>query len=246
MTQKLEWKIAAALRHTGHVTVDQAGECAEAVMALMIAAQSEPATRAVPVAILDKPAQVGGGIFRAGIKWSTVIGAAQRHFEHMQPPENEAERIAKARKFADIVRGIAAPTPDAERHVANHAGDGDAQAAVAPDWKAEEAAFDAYMNEPCALGSPVSRRNMYRNGTAVARVRDGWMLRARLAAPAEPTEQPVTNSEKTMSDLQILESAADATMCPEERELFDKFDADTKQRFLNQILKRAAQPTEPK
>lgn len=42
-----------------------------------------------------------------------------------------------------------------------------------------------------------------------------------------------------MFDIQIINSAADATMNPAERDLFDQFDDDTKQRFLNQILKRA-------
>lgn len=38
--------------------------------------------QAVPEPTLDAPARVGGGIFQKGIKWSTVIGAAQRHYEH--------------------------------------------------------------------------------------------------------------------------------------------------------------------
>lgn len=32
--------------------------------------------------ILDKPAAVGNGTFQKGVKWSTVIGAAQRHYEN--------------------------------------------------------------------------------------------------------------------------------------------------------------------
>jgi len=36
----------------------------------------------VPEPTLDAPARVGGGIFQKGIKWSTVIGATQRHYEH--------------------------------------------------------------------------------------------------------------------------------------------------------------------
>jgi hypothetical protein len=59
-------------------------------------------------------------------------------------------------------------------------------------------------------------------------------------ASALPAAQP-TVTETTMPNIEILESAADATMNPEERDLFDKFDADTKQRFLNQILKRAVE-----
>lgn len=38
--------------------------------------------QAMPEPTLDAPARVGGGIFQKGIKWSTVIGAAQRHYEH--------------------------------------------------------------------------------------------------------------------------------------------------------------------
>jgi hypothetical protein len=32
--------------------------------------------------VLDAPACVGGGTFQKGVKWSTVIGAAQRHHEN--------------------------------------------------------------------------------------------------------------------------------------------------------------------
>lgn len=45
---------------------------------------------------LDKPAKVGGGRFGVGIKWSTVITAAQRLYEYEVTPEKEAERIAGA------------------------------------------------------------------------------------------------------------------------------------------------------
>jgi hypothetical protein len=48
-----------------------------------------------------------------------------------------------------------------------------------------------------------------------------------------------TTKENAMFDIQIINSAADATMNPAERDLFDQFDDDTKQRFLNQILVRA-------
>lgn len=57
---------------------------------------------------LDKPAQVGNGRFGVGVKWSTVIGAAQRHHEYMNTPEREAERIAQAQVLADFVLGRAA------------------------------------------------------------------------------------------------------------------------------------------
>ena len=32
--------------------------------------------------VLDAPACVGGGTFQKGVKWSTVIAAAQRHFKY--------------------------------------------------------------------------------------------------------------------------------------------------------------------
>lgn len=32
--------------------------------------------------VLDKPAKVGAGTFGVGIKWSTVISAAQRQYEY--------------------------------------------------------------------------------------------------------------------------------------------------------------------
>lgn len=45
---------------------------------------------------LDKPAKVGGSRFSVGIKWSTVITAAQRLYGYEVTPEKEAERIAGA------------------------------------------------------------------------------------------------------------------------------------------------------
>lgn len=53
---------------------------------------------------LDKRAQVGNTRFGVGIKWSTVIGAAQRHFEFMQTPEKEADRIANASQIIERIR----------------------------------------------------------------------------------------------------------------------------------------------
>lgn len=58
---------------------------------------------------LDKPAQVGNGRFGVGVKWSTVIGAAQRHHEYMNTPELEAERIAKGNEFWSEFRRAAVP-----------------------------------------------------------------------------------------------------------------------------------------
>jgi hypothetical protein len=42
-----------------------------------------------------------------------------------------------------------------------------------------------------------------------------------------------------MYSIDVINSAADSTMSPDQRDLFDKFDDDTKQRFLNQIVKRS-------
>lgn len=42
-----------------------------------------------------------------------------------------------------------------------------------------------------------------------------------------------------MTNITVINDAADSTMCPEERDLFDTFSDDTKQRFLNQIVKRS-------
>ncbi|WP_186142258.1 hypothetical protein [Burkholderia gladioli] len=60
---------------------------------------------------LDNPAQVGGTRFGKGVKWSTVIGAAQRHFDFMQTPDNEARRIARAAELMAAVRDGAAVSP---------------------------------------------------------------------------------------------------------------------------------------
>ena len=49
-----------------------------------------------PHMTLDKPAQVSGTRFGTGVKWSTVIGAAQRYYEFTQTPEKEAIRIENA------------------------------------------------------------------------------------------------------------------------------------------------------
>jgi hypothetical protein len=57
-------------------------------------------------AVLDKPAQVSATRFGKGVKWATVIGAAQRYYEFMQTPEKEALRIENARAF---IEGLAAP-----------------------------------------------------------------------------------------------------------------------------------------
>lgn len=54
----------------------------------------------------------------------------------------------------------------------------------------ERAAFEAHMNEPCAEGSPVSRRSMMRNRTHAELMWEGWKLRAAFPQPvAQPVEQ---------------------------------------------------------
>lgn len=50
---------------------------------------------------LDRPAKVGGVRFGKGVKWSTVIGAAQRKYEYEVTPEKEAARIKRARTVMD-------------------------------------------------------------------------------------------------------------------------------------------------
>ncbi len=48
---------------------------------------------------LDAPAKVAGTIFGVGVKWATVIGKAQRDYEHRddpQPTQEDRERFAKA------------------------------------------------------------------------------------------------------------------------------------------------------
>lgn len=43
--------------------------------------------------VLNKPAKVGNGTFGIGVKWSTVIGAAQRQFEYTQNDVGEKANI---------------------------------------------------------------------------------------------------------------------------------------------------------
>lgn len=57
---------------------------------------------------LDKPAKVGNGRFGVGVKWSTVIAAAQRHYEYEVTPTKEAERIKEgAQKLGQLQELIA-------------------------------------------------------------------------------------------------------------------------------------------
>ncbi|NML31806.1 hypothetical protein [Paraburkholderia antibiotica] len=54
---------------------------------------------------LDKCAQVGGHRFGVGVRWSDVIGAAQRHFEYMTDPVEHSARIRRAELMAAFVQG---------------------------------------------------------------------------------------------------------------------------------------------
>lgn len=75
-----------------------------------------PPIQADPV--LDKPAMVGRGRFGVGVKWSTVIGAAQRLYEYEVTPSKEKVRIKLAQDAMDDLRqfvGVAAADVLAER-----------------------------------------------------------------------------------------------------------------------------------
>lgn len=48
---------------------------------------------------LDSPARVGAGIFQKGIKWSVVIGAAQRYFHFAQDTDWSQPRLELVRKL---------------------------------------------------------------------------------------------------------------------------------------------------
>ena len=52
------------------------------------------AAKAIPDGfVLNKPAKVGSGTFGIGVKWSIVIGAAQRQFEYTQNDVGEKANI---------------------------------------------------------------------------------------------------------------------------------------------------------
>jgi hypothetical protein len=70
--------------------------------------------QSVPVDRLDKPAQVGNGRFGVGVKWSTVIGAAQCHHEYMNTPEKERDRIAMGKEFFERFGAPQPPQPEAQ------------------------------------------------------------------------------------------------------------------------------------
>ena len=63
--------------------------------------------------VLDAPAAVGAVRFGKGVKWSTVIAAAQRHHEYVTQPEQERKRIARAtRNLATVREWCERPTSD--------------------------------------------------------------------------------------------------------------------------------------
>ena len=53
---------------------------------------------------LEKPAKVGGVRFREGVRWSTVIEAAQRLYEYEVTPEKEVDRIERAQETVAYIR----------------------------------------------------------------------------------------------------------------------------------------------
>src|SRR5690606_18282600 len=53
--------------------------------------------------------------FGTGVKWSTVIGAAQRLYQREVTPEKEAERIARGREAIARIQQETAQAPDALR-----------------------------------------------------------------------------------------------------------------------------------
>ena len=59
-----------------------------------IAWEAWQAAKAIPDGfVLNKPAKVGSGTFGIGVKWSIVIGAAQRQFEYTQNDVGEKANI---------------------------------------------------------------------------------------------------------------------------------------------------------
>ena len=59
-----------------------------------VAWEAWQAAKAIPDGfVLNKPAKVGSGTFGIGVKWSIVIGAAQRQFEYTQNDVGEKANI---------------------------------------------------------------------------------------------------------------------------------------------------------
>ncbi|MFW4573958.1 hypothetical protein ACOAP4_26350, partial [Pseudomonas aeruginosa] len=64
-------------------------------------AQPSPAQARSTWPKLEKPAQVGGGRFSAGVSSRLVVEAAQRLYEFESTPEKEAERIERLQAFRE-------------------------------------------------------------------------------------------------------------------------------------------------
>ncbi|WP_438396390.1 hypothetical protein [Caballeronia sp. DA-9] len=92
------------------------GDAQHQVWVAMLAAAPQPPQKDADhiEARLDKPAQVGNGRFGVGVKWSTVIGAAQRHHDYMNTPEKERDRIAMGKEFFERFGEPQAPQSDAQ------------------------------------------------------------------------------------------------------------------------------------
>ncbi len=77
-------------------------ECAaDASRARAALAQPSPAQAEQHWPKLEKPAQVGGGRFSAGVSSRLVVEAAQRLYEFESTPEKEAERIERLQAFRE-------------------------------------------------------------------------------------------------------------------------------------------------
>ncbi|USY26673.1 hypothetical protein NIZ92_06455 [Alcaligenes sp. 1735tsa3] len=88
----------------------------EGAIMLDAEATSAPVAAQAKEPTLDKPAKVGNGRFGVGIKWSTVIAAAQRHYEYEVTPSKEAKRIKEgAQKLGQLQELIGAQTQQVDR-----------------------------------------------------------------------------------------------------------------------------------
>lgn len=104
----LEWAAQVAEANhplTGDWLYDDPHELAKA---LRKGPEMPPVTPQPADPRLDAPAQVGPGRFGIGVKWSTVIRAAQRHHEYMRQPEQEQARM---KKFGEAIKSIQPAEP---------------------------------------------------------------------------------------------------------------------------------------
>jgi len=79
-------------------------KCVDDAMSFRAKAPLAPIASTEEAPVLDKPAKVGGTRFGKGVKWSTVIGAAQRLYEYDVTPEKEAARIERARATIESIQ----------------------------------------------------------------------------------------------------------------------------------------------